>query len=102
MIEYKWFVMVDGVEEEIVWDSVSQMLLAPPWISLMVEKLVEDEEIVEITPVGPRVLAGLEEHLSAWATVSYAIELSGYELVDGSPAPITPESELVAGNPANE
>jgi hypothetical protein len=95
MIEYKWFVMVDGVEEEIVWDSVSQMLLAPPWISLMVEKL-------EVTPVGPRVLAGLEEHLSAWATISYAIELSGYELVDGSPAPITPESELVAGNPANE
>jgi hypothetical protein len=40
--------------------------------------------------------------LSAWATISYAIELCGYVLVDGSPAPITPESELVAGNPANE
>jgi hypothetical protein len=102
MIEYKWFVLVDGVEEEVVWDSVSQMLLAPPLISLTAEKLVESGEIVLVTPVGPRVQADLEEHLSAWATISYAIELCGYVLVDGSVAPITPESELVAGNPANE
>ena len=102
MIEHKWIVLVNGVEEECVWDSVSQILLAPTVVSFRAQKLVDDEVVVEMTPVGPRMVADLDEPMAAWATVSYAIYLSGYELVGGSPAPMEPETELVAGNPTSD
>lgn len=102
MIEHYWEIMVDGKEETVEWDSVSGLLIAPVTVSLIAEQLVEDEETVYVTPVGPRVTADLDEPTAAWATISYAIELSGYELVDGSDAPIEPEPELLEGNPANE
>lgn len=102
MIEHKWIVVVDGDEEECVWDSVSKLLLAPTVVSLRAHQLVDDEVVVYMTPVGPRMVADLDDPMAAWATVSYAIELSGYELVGGSPAPMEPEMELTESNPTSD
>lgn len=101
MIEYWWKVLVDGDEEMVEWDSESKSLIAPTIVSLIARDSVEDEKIVYLTPVGPRVVADLDKPLAAWATISDAIVQSGYELVDGSRAPIEPEMELDS-NPTNE
>lgn len=61
---------------------------------MIANSLVENEEIVQMTPVGPRRVANLNEPWAAWATISEAIFRSGYELLDGSPAPVEPETEL--------
>jgi hypothetical protein len=47
-----------------------------------------------LSPVGPKLLAGLDDELSAYGTILYAIELSGYEVHHSSPSPVDPESDL--------
>ena len=94
MTEYWWKVVVDNNAELVEWDSVSQMLIAPTVVSLLAQKLVDDEVVVAMTPVGPKMVANLDEPWAAWATISEAIIQSGYELIDGSPAPLEPEMEL--------
>jgi len=102
MIEHWWKVRKDGREEMIEWDSETKSLIAPTVVSLAAYDSVDSDAVVYVTPVGPRVLADLDESVAAWATVSDAIQRSGYELLDGSPAPMEPEPELAEDNPANE
>ena len=94
MTEYWWKVVVDNNAELVEWDSVSQMLIAPTVVSFLAQKLVNDEVVVAMTPVGPKMVANLDKPWAAWATISEAIIRSGYELIDGSPAPLEPEMEL--------
>jgi len=101
MIEYRWDIVVDSEDVVVEWDSVSGLLVAPTVVSLIAHRLVDDEETVYVTPVGPRMTADLDDHLAAWATISEAIYLSGYELVGGTPAPIEPEMSLES-NPTSE
>lgn len=101
MIEYRWDIVVNGEDEVVEWDSVTKSLTAPTVVWLIAYRLVDDEETVYVTPVGPRMKADLDDHLAAWATISEAIYLSGYELVGGTPAPIEPEMELES-NPTSE
>jgi len=101
MIVYRWDIIVNGRTEVVEWDSVTKSLTAPTVVSLIASRLVDDEETVYATPVGPRMKADLEDHLAAWATISEAIYLSGYELVGGTPAPIEPEMNM-EGDPTLE
>lgn len=101
MIEHRWDIVVDSEDVTVEWDSVTKSLTAPIVVSLIVDRMVDDEEVVYVTPVGPRLVADLDDPLAAWATISEGIFRSGYELVGGSPAPIEPEMELES-NPANE
>jgi len=99
--EYSWSLMVVGQVESVYWDSESLLLLAPPTVSFILNDMIENKRVVYVTPVGPRVLASLDDELAAWATIAEAIELSGYEVIIGSPCPIAPEAELL-GNPSSD
>ena len=101
MIEHTWVVENEGQESEVVWDDVSLTLFGPAPITVRAHELVKAGEVVYVTPVGPRVVASLDEQLAAWATISQAIEDSGYELVGGSEAPMEPEMEL-EDNPSSD
>lgn len=101
MIEHTWVVEHGGQESEVVWDDVSLMLLGPAPITVRAHELVEAKEVVYVTPVGPRVVASLDDELAAWATISQAIEDSGYELIGGTEAPMQPEMEL-ENNPTSD
>jgi len=101
VIEHTWVVEHWGQESEVVWDDVSLMLFGPALITVRAHELVKAGEVVYVTPVGPRVVASLDDELAAWATISQAIEDSGYELVGGSEPPMQPEMEL-EDNPTSE
>ena len=97
MIEYFWVIKKGDKTERVEWDSVSETLFAPPSVSMMADDLVADGEIVWLSAVGPKLKAGLDDDLSAYGTIEYAIELSGYEVVDCSPSPVDPEPDLEDG-----
>ena len=101
MTEYSWTLIVGGRQERVYWDSVSLLLEAPPSLSFIVNDLIEAKKVVYVTPVGPRVVASLDNELAAWATIAEAIDDSGYEVVNGSPCPIEPEAELL-NNPTSD
>lgn len=101
MVEYEWVVKVDGTNEEVVWDSESKLLVAPLAVSLAANQIIEEEREVYVGPVGPTRIADLDEPLAAFGTILYAIEMSGYEIVEAPLAPIEPEPDLEEGNPAN-
>lgn len=94
MIEYFWVVVIGEKNHRIVWDSISKNLFAPITVSLTVQRLIEEKAIVWMTAVGPKFVASLEEHLSAYATIQEAIEINRLEIYISSPTPIEPESEL--------
>jgi hypothetical protein len=94
MIEYFWVIKKGDKTERVEWDSISESLIAPPSVSMMADDLVADGEIVSLSPVGPKLVAGLDDELSAYGTILYAIELSGFQVIDSSPSPVDPESDL--------
>ena len=99
-MQYSWTLIVGGRQEKVYWDSVSLFLEAPPSLSFVVSGLIEEEQVLYLTPVGPRVVASLDDELAAWATIAEAIDLCGYEVVNGSPCPIAPEMNLL-NNPTS-
>lgn len=94
MIEYFWVVRSGNGRSRVVWDSISQSLFAPIPLSLTVQKMVREKQVVWMTAVGPKFIASLEEHLSAYATIQEAIEINVLEVIDCSPSPIEPEPDL--------
>lgn len=94
MIEYFWVIKMGDKTERVEWDSVSESLIAPPSVLMMADDLIADGEMVSLSPVGPKLMAGLDDDLSAYGTIQYAIELSGYEVHHSSPSPVDPESDL--------
>jgi len=94
MIEYFWVIKMGDKTKRVEWDSVSESLIAPPSVSMMADDLIANGEMVSLSPVGPKLKASLDDDLSAYGTIQYAIEISGFEVVDCSPSPIDPESDL--------
>lgn len=94
MVEYFWVIKKGDKTERVEWDSISESLFAPPSVSMMANNLIADGEIVSLSPVGPKLMASLDDALSAYGTIQYAIELSGYEVHHSSPSPVDPESDL--------
>jgi len=94
MIEYFWVIKMGDKTKLVEWDSVSESLIAPPSVSMMADDLIANGEMVSLSPVGPKLKASLDDDLSAYGTIQYAIEISGFEVVDCSPSPIDPESDL--------
>lgn len=94
MIEYFWVIKKGDKTERVEWDSVSESLIAPPSVSMMADDLIANGEMVSLSPVGPKLKAGLDDALTAYGTIQYAIELSGYEIYISSLSPVDPESDL--------
>jgi len=94
MIEYFWVIKKGDKTERVEWDSISESLIAPPSVLMMADDLIANGEMVSLSPVGPKLKASLDDDLSAYGTIQYAIEISGFEVVDCSPSPIDPESDL--------
>lgn len=94
MIEYFWVIEKGDKTERVEWDSVSEFLIAPPSVSMMADDLIADGEMVSLSPVGPKLKAGLDDALTAYGTIQYAIELSDYKVHHCSPSPVDPESDL--------
>jgi len=97
MIEYFWVIKMGDKTERVEWDSISESLFAPPSVLIMASDLVADGETVSLSAVGPKFKASLDDALPAYGTIEYAIELSGYEIIDRSPSPVDPESDLEDG-----
>jgi len=97
MIEYFWVIEKGGETERVEWDSVSEFLIAPPSVSMMVSDLISKGKIVSLSPVGPKFEATLNDALPAYGTIYDAIELCGYKIVDSSLSPVEPESDLEDG-----
>lgn len=94
MTEYFWVIKMGDKTEQVEWDSISESLFAPPSVLMVASDLVADGEIVSLSPVGPKLKASLDDDLSAYGTIQYAIELSGFEVVECSISPVDPESDL--------
>lgn len=97
MIEYFWVIKKGDKTERVEWDSISETLFAPPSVSMMADDLVADGEIVWLSAVGPKFVASLDDALPAYGTIEYAIEMCGFKVVDCSPSPVDPESDLEDG-----
>ena len=94
MIEYFWIIKQGDKTERVEWDSVSKSLFAPPSVSMMASDLVARKQIVWLSAVGPKFVATLDDALPAWGTIVYAIEVSGFRIVDCSTPPVDPEPDL--------
>ncbi len=94
MIEYFWVIKKGDKTQRVEWDSISESLTAPPSVIMMASDLEADGEIVSLSAVGPKFKASLDDALPAYGTIQYAIELCGFEVVECSPSPVDPESDL--------